>query len=367
MTSREPTTITSEPHTPFIDIEREFDATPAQVFRASTEPDLVARWLGPRELDLRVEEYDARQAGAYRYVHRDAAGGHYAFRGVFHTVVANTLIIKTFEYEGAPGQVSLETTELEDLGGRTRLRTRSVFPSIEARDAAIDAGMAHGVRDSMDRLAETLPVETPPESASAGRVVVDISMSLDGYVTAAGADLEHGVGIGGEVLHAWVMGEQTEETAELIAASVARTGATIMGRRTFDVVDGPHGWQGDLGYGGERDQSAPPPAFVVTHSVPETVRLADRFTFVTGGLEQALHEAQAVAAGRDVVIMGGGALANEFLRAGLVDVLALHVAPVVLGAGTPLFPTSTAAAVRLELLDSTATPAAQHLTYRVLR
>ncbi|ASO21739.1 uncharacterized protein YndB with AHSA1/START domain/dihydrofolate reductase [Actinoalloteichus hoggarensis] len=378
MTSSEPTTISAEPGSPFIDVVREFRATPARVFRAtparvfraSTESELVARWLGPRELDLRVEEYDARPAGAYRYVHRDTTGQEYAFRGVFHTVTANTRIVKTFEFDGAPGQVSLETTELEDLGGRTRLRTRSVFPSVQARDAAIEAGMEHGVRDSMDRLAEALSGANTPGQASPtaeGRVVVDITMSLDGYVAAPGADLEHGAGIGGEVLHDWVLRKQTAATAELIADIVARTGAVIMGRRTFDFVNGPHGWRDDLGYGGKRDQSAAPPVFVVTHSVPAQVRLADRFTFVTEGLEQALLAARAVAGAKDVVIMGGGALANEFLRAGLVDVLSLHVAPVTFGSGTPLFPASGGAALRLELLESTSTPAAHHLVYRVLR
>ncbi|AOS64733.1 SRPBCC family protein [Actinoalloteichus hymeniacidonis] len=157
MTENHGTTITAEPDTAFIDIEREFDATPAQVFRASTEPDLVARWLGPNEMDIDVVEYDARPAGTYRYIHRDA-DGEYGFRGVFHTVDAG-LIIKTFEFDGAPGHVSLETTELTDLGGRTRLRTRSVFGSVEDRDATIASGMEHGVRDSMDRLAATLRAE----------------------------------------------------------------------------------------------------------------------------------------------------------------------------------------------------------------
>jgi uncharacterized protein YndB with AHSA1/START domain len=248
-----PTTITAQPGTPFIDVVRDFDATPAQVFRASTDPELVAHWLGPRELEIRVVEYDARPGGRYHYVHRDAEGNEYGFRGVFHTVTDGELIIQTFEFEGAPGQVSLESMTLEDLGGRTPLRTHAVFPSVEARDAAIASGMEHGIRDSMDRLAETI-VSGPHQNCS--RVVVDISMSLDGYVTAAGVNLDHGLGAGGEILHAWAMDEKTPRDTELLEASVARTGAVIMGRRTFDFVDGPNGWHGDLGYGAEREQSA---------------------------------------------------------------------------------------------------------------
>jgi uncharacterized protein YndB with AHSA1/START domain len=151
-----PTTITAQPDTPFIDIEREFEATPAQVFHAATDPDLVAQWLGPRELSLDIVEYDARSGGSYRYVNRDADGQEYRFRGVFHSVTKNEQVVQTFEYEGAPGQVSLETATYEDLGGRTRLRTRSVFPSVEARDAMLASGMEHGVNDSYERLAELL-------------------------------------------------------------------------------------------------------------------------------------------------------------------------------------------------------------------
>lgn len=205
-----------------------------------------------------------------------------------------------------------------------------------------------------------------------GQVMVDISMSLDGYVTAAGAGRDRGLGVGGEVLHIWAMGEHTDRDAEILAETFDRTGAVIMGRRTFDIVDGPNGWGEQRGYGGRRDAASAPPVFVVTHAAPEpdSVRLKDRFVFVTDGLDGALDRARAAAGDKDVVIMGGGATASAFLRAGLVDVLRVHVAPVVLGAGTPLFPRPqnghSEPRVRLELTGSVATPAAQHLTYRVL-
>ena len=89
-----------------------------------------------------------------------------------------------------------------------------------------------------------------------GKVVVDISMSLDGFVTAPGADLKHGLGVGGEALHRWAWDHESAADAEVLVAGVAGTGAVLMGRRTFDFVDGPNGWGGDVGYGAKRDQIA---------------------------------------------------------------------------------------------------------------
>lgn len=153
--SPNPTHITAPDGTPFIEVVREFDAPRNLVFRASTDPDLVVRWLGPRSLSMRVIEFDARTGGSYRYVHTDADGEEYPFRGVFHTVT-EALIIQTFEFEDVPGVVSLETRTLDDLGDRTRLRQTAVFPSVAARDQALESGMRHGITESMDRLGELL-------------------------------------------------------------------------------------------------------------------------------------------------------------------------------------------------------------------
>jgi len=348
-----PTTITAQPGTPYIDVVREFDAPPPLVFRAHTDPELLAGWLGPRGMAMEVLQHDARTGGSYRFVHRSREG-EFWFRGVFHSVVPDTRIVQTFEYEGTPAQVSLDTTRFEDIDGRTRLSTHRVFGSVEERDAMVAAGMEHGTRDSMERLADLL---------RPGRVIADITMSLDGYVTAPGVDLEHGLGVGGEALHAWVFSKTPREEA-ILATTFKRTGAVIMGRRLFDIVDGPHGWSDDLGYGAHQDQSAAPPVFVLTHEAPEKVRLADRFQFVTDGPASAIRQAKAAAGDKDVVVMGGGHTCYEFLRAGLVDRLTVHVAPLILGGGTPLFPGD--ATVRLELLESEMTAYAQHLTYRVL-
>jgi dihydrofolate reductase len=196
------------------------------------------------------------------------------------------------------------------------------------------------------------------------RVVVDISMSLDGYVTGPRADLEHGLGHGGQVLHTWVFDGDADDRA-VLEQSFADTGAVIQGRRLFDFVDGPHGWSEELGYGAQPDEESAPPIFVVTHAAPAKTRLGDRFHFVTDGLESAIEQAQNVAGSKNIVVMGGGAICYAFLAAGLADELRLHVAPVVLGNGTRLFPADAADQVGLELTGAISTPAAQHLTYRV--
>jgi dihydrofolate reductase len=191
-------------------------------------------------------------------------------------------------------------------------------------------------------------------------VVIDISMSLDGYVTAPGVDQEHGLGIDGEVLHLWAFSDDAAER-ELLEQTTARTGAVVMGRNLFDIVDAPNGWSEEVGYGA--GIAAEPPCFVVTHSAPATVRLKNRFTIVTDGIESALDQARAAAGDKDVVVMGGGDVCGQVLVAGLADTLSLHVAPVVFGGGTPLF--AEGSRVDLELLDSVTTQHATHLTYRV--
>lgn len=199
-----------------------------------------------------------------------------------------------------------------------------------------------------------------------GQVIVDITMSLDGYVTAPGADAEHGLGVGGEPLHEWVFND-APANRKVLDDMFARSGAVIMGRRTFDIVDAPRGWSDDLGYGAERDQTvAPPPVFVLTHSAPKTWRLGDRFTFVTDGVHSAVDKARAAAGDKDVVVMGGGETCHAVLAAGLVDLLNIHLAPLVLGAGTRLFPAEESKRIRLELVESVSAPATEHLSYKVI-
>jgi uncharacterized protein YndB with AHSA1/START domain len=150
------TAITAEPGIPLITITREFDAPRDLVFRAHTAPDLLVQWLGPRELTLTIDRYEVRNGGSWRYVNTDADGNTSAFHGVFHGDPSPDAIVQTFEFEGAPGHVCLQTATLTDRGGKTLVRTVSAFQSVEDRDAMVASGMEHGVRDSGERLAELL-------------------------------------------------------------------------------------------------------------------------------------------------------------------------------------------------------------------
>jgi uncharacterized protein YndB with AHSA1/START domain len=153
---RNETRIEADPVLPTIVITREFEAPPERVFRAYTDPDLLIQWLGPRRLEMRIDEYGGRTGGSYRYVHLDEDGTEYAFRGVFHEVRPDERIVQTFTYEDYPDGVSLETATFEDLGGRTRVTTKSLFDSFEGRDAMIASGMDIGVREGYERLDELL-------------------------------------------------------------------------------------------------------------------------------------------------------------------------------------------------------------------
>jgi uncharacterized protein YndB with AHSA1/START domain len=146
------TTITAEPGVPFIDIAREFDAPRELLYRAHTEPGLLAQWLGPRGLSMTVDRFEVRDGGTWRYVHREPGGAEHGFHGVFHGMPSPELIVQTFEYEGAPGHVSLDSITFEERAGRTVVRGRSVHQSVEARDAMVAAGMERGLNEGYERL-----------------------------------------------------------------------------------------------------------------------------------------------------------------------------------------------------------------------
>ena len=148
-----PVTITAPEGVPFIDIEREFDAPVAAVFRAHAEPDLIKQWLGPNGYEMDIERYDFTSGGGYRYVHRNPEGQEFAFNGVFHVVRENDFAIQTFEFDGFPDVVSIESLTFEDLGGgRTRLRAHAVYPTVEARDGMVASNMEVGVTEGYQRL-----------------------------------------------------------------------------------------------------------------------------------------------------------------------------------------------------------------------
>jgi dihydrofolate reductase len=195
------------------------------------------------------------------------------------------------------------------------------------------------------------------------KVIADITMSLDGYVTGPGADTEHGLGDAPE-LHAWVS-EQDSVDAEILEGATAASGAVVMGRRLFDTVNGPHGWSKDMGYGAQ--QVGTPPFFVVTHTPPQDVRLERelgmRFAFAPD-LETAIDQARVSAAGGDVVIMGGGDVIGQALESGIVDEFHVHLAPLVLGGGTSLFRRGTRQRYRQREVRPSSN--AVHITYERL-
>jgi len=155
-TTKNQTSIKAEPGKQEIFITREFDAPREIVFKAFTDPKLVARWLGPRDVTMQIEKFEPKSGGSYRYIH--SRGGHaFGFRGVVHEVSFPERIIQTFEFEGLPekGHVALETSRFEALpGGRTRFTTQSVFQSVADRDGMMQSGMERGVNDSHERLDE---------------------------------------------------------------------------------------------------------------------------------------------------------------------------------------------------------------------
>lgn len=201
------------------------------------------------------------------------------------------------------------------------------------------------------------------------RIIADISVSLDGFVTGPDPGQGNGLGTGGAALHAWAFSDDPDDRRVLREAT-ARSGAVVLGRRLFDAVDGPEGWNDEVGYGA--GEAGKPAFVVVTSSPPESVRLTDLdWTFVTTGLPDAVAAARKraeAAAHRgeelDVVLMGGGATVGSALVAGLVDTLTLHLAPVVLGAGTPLFTGGVPRTLVQRRVIPTST--ATHLTYEVV-
>lgn len=194
-------------------------------------------------------------------------------------------------------------------------------------------------------------------------VVGDITMSVDGFVTGPDPGIDAGLGRDAEGLHAWALDSADPVDRGLVAELTAASGAVVMGRSTFDVVDSPNGWSDERGYGA--DQDGRPPFFVVTSTVPDRVRLAQShdFTFVTDGPAAAVARARDAAGERDVYVMGGGRLVGSCLALGLLDRLQLHVSPEVLGAGTPLF--AGAGRHRLRQREVRVSSAATHLFYDV--
>jgi dihydrofolate reductase len=204
-----------------------------------------------------------------------------------------------------------------------------------------------------------------------------ISMSLDGFVAGPNQSVKDPLGIGGERLHEWVLplaawraphglpGGEVNESSAVVEESQANIGATVMGRNMFGGHPGPwdeeklwNGWWGDN----------PPfhhPVFVLTHFAREPLELegGTTFTFVTGGIEAALEQARRAAGGRDVALAGGAKAAQQYLAAGLVDEMEIHLVPTLLGGGERLFAGVGDDLHGLEVVRTVATPKVTHLKF----
>ena len=145
-----------EPGIPQLKGSRTFDAPPELLYRAWTEPELLVQWLGPRRLTMTVDHYDVRHGGTWRYIHREDDGTEHGFRGVFHGTPSIDSIVQTFEYEGAPGHIQLDTVTFERQGKQTVAHMNTVFQTVEARDAMLEHGMEEGWTESLERLDDLL-------------------------------------------------------------------------------------------------------------------------------------------------------------------------------------------------------------------
>jgi dihydrofolate reductase len=213
-----------------------------------------------------------------------------------------------------------------------------------------------------------------------GKVVAEISTSLDGYVAGPNPTLENPLGEGGDQLHEWAVrlkswrethglpGGETGPDDELLAKSVSATGAVVMGRQMFSGGEGP--WEDDANANGWWGDEPPfhKPVFVLTHHAREPLVLkGTTFTFVTDGLDGAIDDARAAAAEQDVLVAGGADTIDQAIRAGLVDELQLHIAPVLLGAGARLFNGVPPELPRLEIAQVLGSPLVTHIRYRVVK
>jgi dihydrofolate reductase len=208
-----------------------------------------------------------------------------------------------------------------------------------------------------------------------------LSISLDGFVAGPNQSEEQPLGEGGERLHDWVVslaawreahgmqGGDVNESTRIVEESVANVGAGVMGRNMFGPPGGGpwgdeqwNGWWGD-------DPPFHYPVFVLTHHARDPVELqgGTTFHFVTDGIDSALEEARKAAGGKDVLLSGGGNVAQQYLAAGLLDELELHVVPVLLGDGARLFADRSNAEVKLEQLRAVEAPGVTHVKYRVVR
>jgi dihydrofolate reductase len=191
-----------------------------------------------------------------------------------------------------------------------------------------------------------------------GKLIYEMSASVDGFVSGANVRPEAGLGDGGEQLHQWASGED-EVSNKLVQDELDAVGAVIVGRTTYDLSVPYWGADGPIG-------PTRVPTFVVTHAAPPSSPANGVYTFVTDGIESAVAQAKAAAGEKDVS-MSGADVAQQCLRAGLVDEVVIHLVPVLFGSGTPMFGHLGSEHVQLEAIQAIHTNMVTHLRFRVVK
>jgi len=188
------------------------------------------------------------------------------------------------------------------------------------------------------------------------RLILDITQTLDGFIAGPGISNELPMGRGTQSIHDWIFGGSTEADKKIFDELLASTGAVILGHRTYSTaIDGA--WGGASPFHG--------PAFVLCHKTAS--RAVTGFTYVIDGIGSALEKARAAAGDKDIWMMGGADAIRQYLAAGWVDEIQLHISPIVLSGGTRLFGAADTAPIRLEHTRTIETPAAIHIRYKVLK
>ncbi len=150
------TNFSVEPGKHEIVMTRIFDAPRELVFKTYMDPKHIPQWWGPQRYSTTVDKMEVKPGGLWRFVQREPDGDEFAFHGVYHEITPSERVVSTFEFEGMPGHVSLETMIFEDYDGKTKLTSKAVFQSVEDRDGMLQSGMEEGQTETMDRLAELL-------------------------------------------------------------------------------------------------------------------------------------------------------------------------------------------------------------------
>jgi dihydrofolate reductase len=188
------------------------------------------------------------------------------------------------------------------------------------------------------------------------KIILDITMSLDGFIAGPNVSPQLPMGDGGLRLHDWLFGNKTETDIKILNEILETSGAVIVGGRTYYVAIND-AWEGSSPF--------QVPAFVVSHDAPEN--LTEGFTFVTDGIESATAQAKAVAGNKNIWVMGGANIAQQYIETGIVDEIQIHLVSILLGEGTRLFDHSSSKQIELERTRIMESPGATHLKFRVIK